>query len=432
MKAMLRLLTRIGLIWTTTGTLFSQWVQTSEPSHPVNCLAVSGTNLLAGTRRGVFLSTNNGTSWQAINNGLGDSAVYSLAVSGSNIVAGTSQDTSYSVSYPKWYGPHGRGMICRSTNSGASWQSADTSAYTIVSCFAISGSNIFAGATGAGSGVSLSTNNGTSWAAINNGLKNFGVNSLAVSGANLLAGTDGGIYLSTNNGTNWQTADSGFPGGGRVHALVTSDTNRFAGTDFGVYRSTNNGTSWSLVDAGMPDYVHNSGWITALAINPNGTGSTNLFAGTAFDGVFLSTNNGTSWTSVNAGLTNDTVVALAVSATSLFAGTSNGVWRRPLSEMITSVDRVTDEIPHEFLLDQNYPNPFNPSTSIRYSLQDRSDVTLIVFNVLGQQVAELVNSEMEAGYHEVRFDASHLASGVYFYRLTAGRFVELKKLLLLR
>jgi hypothetical protein len=89
-------------------------------------------------------------------------------------------------------------------------------------------------------------------------------------------------------------------------------------------------------------------------------------------------------------------------------------------------------IPKEFALEQNYPNPFNPSTTIRYGLPNRSHVTLSVFNTLGQQVAQLVNGEQEAGYHEVRFDASGLASGVYLYRMVAGGFVETRRLMLLR
>jgi hypothetical protein len=100
--------------------------------------------------------------------------------------------------------------------------------------------------------------------------------------------------------------------------------------------------------------------------------------------------------------------------------------------MITSVDPVTSQLPHEFFIEQNYPNPFNPSTTIRYGLPSRSHVLLTVFNTLGQQVATLVQGEQEAGFHEVQFDASGFASGVYLYRLTAGSFVETRKLVLVR
>jgi hypothetical protein len=89
-------------------------------------------------------------------------------------------------------------------------------------------------------------------------------------------------------------------------------------------------------------------------------------------------------------------------------------------------------VPPGFLLQQNHPNPFNPSTSIQYTLPTCSHVTLTVFNTLGQIVGELVNGEMEAGYHTVQFDASGLSSGAYFYRMRAGDFIETKHLLLLR
>ena len=90
------------------------------------------------------------------------------------------------------------------------------------------------------------------------------------------------------------------------------------------------------------------------------------------------------------------------------------------------------DVPQLYTLQQNYPNPFNPSTTIRFAIPERSHVQLTVFNTLGQQVATLVQGEQEAGYHEVQFDASELASGVYLYRLQAGDFVQTRKLLSLK
>jgi hypothetical protein len=89
-------------------------------------------------------------------------------------------------------------------------------------------------------------------------------------------------------------------------------------------------------------------------------------------------------------------------------------------------------IPKEFFLLQNYPNPANPSSKISYGLPRNSHVTLTLYNTLGQQVASLENGEMDAGYYEVQFNGSRLASGVYFYRFQAGDYVATKKLILMK
>ena len=88
--------------------------------------------------------------------------------------------------------------------------------------------------------------------------------------------------------------------------------------------------------------------------------------------------------------------------------------------------------PYSFELEQSYPNPFNPTTTIRYTIPERTRVVLKVFNILGKDVATLVNEDQEAGPQSVRFDASGQASGLYFYRLEAKGFVEVKKTLLLK
>ncbi len=89
-------------------------------------------------------------------------------------------------------------------------------------------------------------------------------------------------------------------------------------------------------------------------------------------------------------------------------------------------------LPADFQLDQNYPNPFNPSTSISYSLPERAFVTLKIYDILGREVASLVNEEKQAGRYQIRFDASNLASGTYVYRLAAGNFIQTKKMVLMK
>lgn len=98
----------------------------------------------------------------------------------------------------------------------------------------------------------------------------------------------------------------------------------------------------------------------------------------------------------------------------------------------TGVKRDGDAIPVVFSLEQNYPNPFNPSTSIKYSIPMNSLVTLKVYNILGQEVATLVNETLEAGNYSASFNATKLASGVYLYRIEAGAFTSVKKMMLLK
>ncbi len=106
-------------------------------------------------------------------------------------------------------------------------------------------------------------------------------------------------------------------------------------------------------------------------------------------------------------------------------------WTLEIIPSPTSADGESD-LPQTFALEQNYPNPFNPTTSIRYKLPEAADVRLDVYSVLGQRVASLVNSRMEAGSHQVSFDASSLSSGVYIYRLQAGDTVLTRKMMLIK
>ena len=309
--------------------------------------------------------------------------------------------------------------IFLSTNNGANWFTSFPGGSSCVTSFAVSDGNIFAGSW---DGVLLSTDNGTSWTAVNSGLTRA-VFSLAISGNNLFAGTNGGVYLSTNNGSSWNGINSGFTIS-NVNALAIKDTKLFAGPDYnGVFLSTNNGTSWSSFNNELSNYS-----IEALAVSGN-----NLFAGTYRRSIYLSTNDGNSWTRVSYDLIGSWVQSLIVSGNNLIAGTiGGGVWRRRLSEMITSVKQVSTQLPDRFVLYQNYPDPFNPTTTLSFCLPSKLHVSLKIFDLAGREVATIVNEELSSGNHTRQWNAANVSSGVYFYRLQAGSYSEAKKLILLR
>ena len=100
--------------------------------------------------------------------------------------------------------------------------------------------------------------------------------------------------------------------------------------------------------------------------------------------------------------------------------------------MIRGIQEISGSLPGEYRLQQNYPNPFNPTTAITYRLPVSTTVELKIFDIQGREIRTLVNEHQSAGAHSVIFNAHHLSSGVYFYRLQAGRYFDTKKLLLLK
>jgi hypothetical protein len=151
--------------------------------------------------------------------------------------------------------------------------------------------------------------------------------------------------------------------------------------------------------------------------------------------ILRTTDGGITWTKQESGTTNQ---LWSVSLTDANCGTAVGWGGTILRTTTGGVTWVKDdrthagELPGQVVLKQNYPNPFNPSTNIRFELPKASHVNVAVFDILGREVSVLVNERRDAGVHEVKFDASGLSSGVYFYRLRAERFVQTRKLVLLR
>jgi hypothetical protein len=190
-----------------------------------------------------------------------------------------------------------------------------------------------------------------------------------------------------------------------------------AGTNKGLYISTNGGNDWNQIGL-------NNQSVYKIVANNN-----NFIAFTSY-GCYRSNDGGNTWNGFNIGLNN--LQGLTLMGKDLYALTLDGViWKRSFDDVM-KVDETKGKLPTEFSLSQNYPNPFNPSTTINYQLPTFSFVSLKVYDILGREVATLVNEEKKAGYYSVEFNANKLSSGIYFYRMQAGKYVETKKLLLMK
>jgi hypothetical protein len=150
--------------------------------------------------------------------------------------------------------------------------------------------------------------------------------------------------------------------------------------------------------------------------------------------LLMSTNGGVSFPHVVFDKAGSDLATAPPQSTS-FVPASAGQWGRfaiKIGDIPLSVEPVGNNIPVSYGLSQNYPNPFNPTTNIKYQLQDNGFVTLKVYDILGQEVATLVNEKLNAGIYEIKFDGNNLSSGLYFYKLNVNDFSSVKRMLLVK
>ena len=383
------------------------------PTGKTAAVVANNSTVFAGTNTGAYRSTDNGTSWEQINSRF----TWCIAVRGSDVVASTPTD------------------VMLSTDNGVTWKAIASPfpVYT-VTALALIDTNIFAGTLQ--DGVFRSTYHGTSWTPVDSGLVDFQylIVALTASGTKLFACTASGLCLSTDMGNSWSTlAGTGISPSQLVNCVTVNGSTIFVGTHGGMLRSTDSGTSWQDDNYGITnDPLGNRASIISVAVSHSYT-----FAGTS-DGVFLSTDNGGIWTAASVGLPDPRDVwSVAANDSTVFAGTENGVyvstnngtsWR----STITGIAGEREISPVGFGLEQNYPNPFNPKTLISYHLPTDCFVKLDIHDISGREIGILVNERQPRGTHSVIFDASSLSSGVYFCRISAGTFVDTKKLVFIK
>ncbi|MCW9098321.1 MAG: T9SS type A sorting domain-containing protein, partial [Ignavibacteriaceae bacterium] len=247
---------------------------------------------------------------------------------------------------------------------------------------------------------------------------------------------DSHVWVSSDNGTTWNEISDGLPIRW-VSRIAVDPTNEnivyvtFNGLKWRdpqshVFRSTDMGTTWSDISSNLPDAP-----VDAFAVDP--VEPSRLYLGNDV-GMYVSFNSGQSWWVLGEGLPVLPIgdIEIHPATRELVAGTYGRSMYKIDLNLIPSNIESSEPVVSGFNLEQNYPNPFNPSTKIKYTITQTSNVVIKVFDILGNDITTLVNEEKPAGNYEVDFKATDLASGIYLYKLITNEFSETKKMILLK
>ncbi len=394
-----RLVLMFSIFMTLHPHLCAQWTKTSGPDgQQTNIFAASGSNLLVGSEYGIYLTTDNGAVWKLVSPPSQNWQTVALRFSGDKLYAGV----------------FGRGILV-TTDYGTTWSARNTGlTNSSIMDLAVDGDYLYAATRDAG--IFRSTDQGAYWSSINNGLPETWIRAIVASGPDVFAGTRyHGVVHSTDYGASWAESNTDLTITS-IYGLALRGTTLFAGGFGGAFCSTNNGLSWNDL---------NTSGLSGAYLYDFAFSGTSIFAGTNV-GAFRSTNDGASWTSIMEGLPDSThCYAFIITGGYIYTATyRNNVWKRPLSEVITSAERYPVESTTEFSLDGNYPNPVRTTTRISFRLATRSLVRLNVHDMYGRVVDELVCEELPAGLHTREWSAARMRTGTYFIRLQAGSTIK--------
>ena len=435
------------------GTGFSQWTASGTVLMPGTLwpsVSVASPNVIwicgGATTPFVFRSVNGGSSWTSIpTTGLPAKALMCIwALDSLTCYVGDGGDAGGTTG--------GDAAVSRTTNGGLNWTLMFNTGGTagFFNGIVFSRSNPSFGVaesdlpTGAGNAfyLQITTNGGANWTLTNPP----GVSGQA-SAQNTIVVIDNQFYgwglntnplvrFTSNGGTSWNTGTLGITG--TFTAGFAFSDNKLIGigstsTSFpNVARTTDGGTTWGSVNLG-------GAGTTALSCLKWVSGTNYVY----FDGdittgmaMYKSTDAGATWTVMTypTGAINYTHFDFIKVGNTItgFAVSPNGTILKSV-ENITGISNEGSITPSEYKLNQNYPNPFNPSTTISFDLPRNEFVTLKVYDVVGKEIATIVNKQLTAGSYSELFEApSNLTSGIYFYKLTAGSFSDTKKLVLVK
>ncbi|GBD87900.1 xyloglucanase Xgh74A precursor [bacterium BMS3Abin03] len=456
--------------------------------HPLN-----SNFILAGNDGGIYISQNGGSSWAKVNElpitqfytceidnqlpqrlygGTQDNGTNRTLTGNTNdwnsILGGDGfyvlvdpNDNSFVYAEYQW------GGLARSTNGGNSFTSAtsgisgsDRHNWNTPVVFDPSNTEtLYYGA----NRLYRSTNRAQSWNVISPDLTNgpginipFGtITTIAVAETDsnyIYVGTDdGNVWVTIDGGNNWIPVSSGLPQRWVTKVAVDPNDEQIAYVTFSgyrwdeylshIFRTTDGGASWIDISGNLPEAPINDVIVDPLS-------DSTLFIASDV-GVLFTNNLGMYWNYLGEPLPSTPIMDLVFhndTQTLVAATYGRSMYKFSLDSIATYISNIKVQVPADFRLYQNYPNPFNPTTTIKFTIPlshplekgvapqsgNGGFVTLKVYDVLGKEVTTLVNEKLSSGEYEVQFNASGLTSGIYFYRLTAGNFVAIKKSLLLK
>ena len=357
------------------------WSRVTSPAPTVDLYNIygieQGTALVTGsTATGTFVyrTTTAGSAWTTV-----------FSQTGGFIDAIWMKDTLNGFMYGDPVG--GRWSLWRTTNGGVSWDST---------------------------GLNLQRATGNE-AGYNN--------SLFISGSNIWFGTNNTkIYYSSNNGTNWTSQTT--TGQSDIPALWFNTVTRGLAGGTQVIQTSNSGAAWN------PMTTSGTGSVTGIT----GLGM-KFWMTRQGPSIYYTSDDGIAWANAYT-LAGATYTHLQFARTT---GSSSGTFWAVTSTgqitrygLATGITPINSNVVTNYSLSQNYPNPFNPSTKISFAIPHSGFTTLKIYSMDGREVASLLNEDLTVGNYQITFNAASLSSGMYFYKLQSGSFVETKKMTLVK
>jgi photosystem II stability/assembly factor-like uncharacterized protein len=415
------------------GNIYSQWntYYTGEYTQHFDIFFINqNTGWTAGDGSKVFKTTNCGLNWNQIFSSTSDD-IYCM----------------YFIDSNKAWAAGFTGNVLKTTNGGYNWSSA----------FAVYNKNIrdiffinenTGWCVGEDGTLRKTTNGGNNW--FNPSTNFYQYNASSIYFVNSLTGFSGGVYnlaKTTDGGSNWISYSNSQLYFGDIY-FINSNTGwvfcGLIGNSIGLYvmKTTNCGVNWNVISSDTASNGYYIGVKDSYFLNEN-LGYIVGVAGYMGPSPSLSgfmektTNGGANWNNVYYYWGGNVEAITFVNQQTGFAcgsgGFSNGTVYKTTNGGISFTGNISNEIPDKFLLYQNYPNPFNPVTNIKFQIANNKYVTLKVFDILGKEVATLVNENLKPGEYEVTFEGKDLPSGIYFYSLHAdGKWIDSKKMIILK